>query len=77
MKQKICSTPANSHLTQTQVQDQIDLASKKHPCWTLISIKDHDLWEKREQFIKNSELPQELAKVSCECGHTAKEGQMV
>ena len=67
----------SNDLTQTQSAIEGTQVPQETSVWRIIPGKDHELWEKRNEYIKGALLPDELWRCRCDCEFDKKEGNMV
>ena len=73
---QVRSQSVNSRLTQTQ-EVSVHEIDAEMPTWMLVSAKDDELYNKREQFLAQPGFMSSNARIQCECGVSIKEGGMV
>ena len=66
----------DSQITQAQEVAVLEIDTETST-WMLISAKDDELYNKREQFLAQPGFMSSEARIQCECGANIKEGGMV
>ncbi|MCJ1333678.1 DNA binding protein [Thelotrema lepadinum] len=77
LRNMIRSPSMSNDLTQTQSAIEGTQVPQETSVWRIIPGKDHELWEKRNEYIKGALLPDELWRCRCDCEFDKKEGNMV